>query len=148
VGKKAIAITVAIIGVILFGYTQYVSAQQINVEITDSELIEKTDKGALYNLELEFSNPSLLVLSAGTTEFSISVDENTLGDGMLDPFMLPALGKTTTSGTFLREHDADSENSQAKISGVTKYQLLFASIDVPFVYYPTQDQTREFIHDA
>jgi len=33
-----------------------------------------------------------------------------------------------------------------KISGVTKYDLLVTSIDVPFVYYPTEEQAREFIH--
>jgi hypothetical protein len=60
--------------------------------------------------------------------------------------MLPALGKATTNGLWLKEHSTDSDNPQVKISGVTKYQLLFASLDVPFTYYPTADQTREFIH--
>lgn len=147
-GKRAIIITVAIIGVILFGYTQYAMAHQINVVITDSELIQKTEQGSLYNLELEFKNPSLLLLNAGKTEFTIDADNNFLGGGELDPFILHALGKATTSGTFLKEQSANSENPQVKISGVTKYQLLFASLDVPFTYYPTTDQTRGFIEDA
>ncbi len=146
--KKAIIIAVAVVGVILFGYTQYASAHQINVIITDSELIQKTEQGSLYNLELEFNNPSLLILNAGKTEFTIDADNDSLGGGVLEPFMLPALGKATTSGTFLKDHSANSENPQVKIIGVTKYQLLFASIEVPFTYYPTEDQTSEFIHDA
>ena len=147
-GKKTIAVIVAIVGVIVFGYMQYASASQISAIITDSKLIEKSDKGALYNLEIQFNNPSLLVLTAGNTEFTILADDNTLGQGTLDPFMLPALGKATTSGVWLKEHKADSDSAQVKISGVTKYQLFFTSIDVPFTYYPTQDQTRDFIHDA
>lgn len=147
-GKKAVTIIAAIIGVILFGYIQYASASQISATITNSELVEKSEKGSLYNLELQFNNPSLLVLTAGNTEFTIIADDNALGQGTLDPFMLPALGKATTSGLWLKEHNTDSNDAQVKISGVTKYQLLFSSIDIPFTYYPTQDQTREFIHDA
>ncbi len=146
-GKKAVAIIAAIIGVTLFGYIQYASASQISATITNSELLEKSEKGSLYNLELQFNNPSLLVLTAGNTEFTIIADDNALGQGTLDPFMLPALGKATTSGLWLKEHSTGSD-AQVKISGVTKYQLLFTSIDIPFTYYPTQDQTREFIHDA
>ena len=145
--KKAAAIIATIIGVTLFGYIQYASASQISATITNSELLEKSEKGSLYNLELQFNNPSLLVLTAGNTEFTIIADDNALGQGTLDPFMLPALGKATTNGLWLKEHSTDSD-VQVKISGVTKYQLLFTSIDIPFTYYPTQDQTREFIHDV
>lgn len=109
--------------------------------------MEKSDKGSLYNFQLEFNNPSLLFLTAGKTEFTIIANDKTIGTGELDPFALPALGSATTSGVWLKDQIA-SENSQIKISGVTKYQLLFASIDVPFTYYPTHDQTREFIADA
>ncbi len=147
-GKKAVAIIAAIIGMALFGYTQYALASQINVAVAESKLIKTSESGALHNLEIEFDNPSLLVLNAGKTEFTIYADDQNLGSGELDPFMLPALGKTTASGTFLRDTDVIFDNPQIKIEGVTKYQMLFASIDVPFTYYPTQDQTREFIHDT
>jgi len=147
-GKKTVAVVLAIIGIAVFGYIQYASASQISVAITNSKLIEKTDKGSLYNLELEFKNPTLLMLNAGKTDFTLSTEDKTLGGGMLDPFLLPAMGKVTTNGIFLKDHNTNSENSQVKISGTTKYQLLFATLDVPFTYYPTQDQTREFIQDS
>lgn len=147
-GKKVVAVVLAIIGIAVFGYIQYASASQISVAITNSKLIEKTDKGSLYNLELEFKNPTLLMLNAGKTDFTLSTEDKTLGGGILDPFMLPAMGKVTTNGIFLKDHNTDSKNSQVKISGTTKYQLLFATLDVPFTYYPTQDQTREFIQDS
>jgi len=146
--KKAVAVIVAIMGITLFGYIQYASASQISVTITSSKLIEKTDKGSLYNLEIEFKNPTLLMLNAGKTDFTLSTEGKTLGGGTLDPFTLPAMGKTTTNGIFLKDQNRDSKNSQVKISGITKYQLLFTTLDVPFTYYPTQDQTREFIQDS
>lgn len=145
--KKVVIAVIIVIAVIVFGYTQYAFATQITAKITNSELLEKTDKGSLYHLELEFNNPSLLLLNAGKTEFTILANDSTIGGGTLDPFMLPSLAKATTGGTFLREQQAD-DNAKVKISGVTKYQLLFASIDVPFTYYPTYDQTREFIRDS
>jgi len=145
--KKAAAVIIVIVSLVVFGYTQYASASQINAKITQSKLLEKSDKGALYNMQLEFNNPSLLFLTAGKTEFTIIANDQTVGQGELDPFALPALGTATTSGVWLKDQSV-SENSQVKISGVTKYQLLFASIDVPFTYYPTHDQTREFIADA
>lgn len=145
--KKRLAIIAAIAGVVVFGYIQYASAQQIKVLITDSELIQKTDQGSLYNLKLQFKNPSLLFLNAGETEFTIAADDETIGGGALEPFLLPALGDAITSGTFLKDHSTNSDNPQVKITGVTKYQLLIASIDVPFTYYPTSDQTRKFIDD-
>ena len=147
-GKKAVIIILAIVGIAVFGYTQYTSASQISVAITSSKLIEKTEKGSLYNLELEFKNPSLLMLNAGKTDFTLSTEDKTLGGGTLDPFTLPAMGKITTNSMFLKDQNSNSKNPQVKISGTTKYQLLFATLDVPFTYYPTQDQTREFIQDS
>jgi hypothetical protein len=145
--KKAAAVVIVIVSLMIFGYTQYASASQINAKITQSKLLEKSDKGALYDMQLEFNNPSLLFLTAGQTEFTIIANDQTVGQGKLDPFALPALGTAITNGVWLKDQSI-SEDSQVKISGVTKYQLLFASIDVPFTYYPTHDQTREFIADA
>ena len=145
--KKAAIVILVIVGMIVFGYTQYASASQINAKITQSKLLEKSDKGTLRSLDIEFNNPSFLILTAGKTDFTIYADEKNIGSGTLDPFTLPALGKTTTSGTWLKDQSTP-DNAQIKISGVTKYQLLFASIDVPFSYYPTSDQTRDFIADA
>ena len=139
-------IIIFVIGVGLFGYSQYASASQIGVTITQSHLLEKNEKGSMYSVELEFSNPSLLVLTAGETEFFVIVNDEIIGKGDLESFVLPALGSTSVSGTFLRDSNVDSQVSTVKISGVTKYNVIFTSIDVPFVFYPTEEQAREFIH--
>ncbi|MGI0056418.1 MAG: hypothetical protein ACREAK_03475 [Nitrosarchaeum sp.] len=139
-------IIIFVIGMSLFGYSQYVSVSQIGVTITQSHLLQKNEKGSFYNVELEFNNPSLLVLTAGKTEFFVTANEEMIGKGELESFVLPALGSSLVRGTFLRDLNVDTQEvSTAKINGVTKYNVIFTSIDVPFVFYPTEEQTREFI---
>ncbi|MEE8178571.1 MAG: hypothetical protein V3T63_01180 [Nitrosopumilaceae archaeon] len=146
--KKALVIFL-IIGVASFGYIQYASATQIGVIVTESHLLEKNDSGSTYNVELEFDNPSLLVLNAGTTVFIISVEGQKVADGVLEPFVLPAMGKVTVEGTYQTNQKSESvedeEISMVTISGVTKYDVFFTSIDVPFIYFPPEEQAREFI---
>ena len=146
--KKALLIFL-IIGVASFGYIQYASATQIGVIVTESHLLEKNDSGSTYNVQLEFDNPSLLVLNAGTTVFIISVEGQKVADGVLEPFVLPAMGKVTVEGTYQTNQKSESVEdekiSMVTISGVTKYDVFFTSIDVPFIYFPPEEQAREFI---
>ncbi len=144
--KKVVIIVIIVAG--LFGYSQYASASQIGVIIVDSTILSEDERGSTQNLKLEFNNPSLLTLVAGETEFVIYADDNRIGDGTLEAFILPALGKSLVDGTFQTDTKNQSENNApvVKISGVTTYDILFTSIDVPFVYYPTENQAREFIH--
>ena len=143
--KKAIIIFVIVAGI--FGFSQYASASQIGVTIAKNELLEQNGNEATYNMQLEFNNPSLLVLTAGKTDFVISVEDEKIGDGVLEPFVLPAMSKALVDGVYKSDKKySDSQNTPlVKISGVTKYDVLFTSLDVPFVYYPTEDQAREFI---
>lgn len=143
---KGIIIILAI-GMSFFGYSQYVAVSQIGVIITQSHLLKESEMGSTYNIELEFNNPSLLVLTAGKTEFFVIANDEMIGRGELESFVLPALESRSVSGTFLRDSNVDSQEvSTVKISGITKYNVIFTSIDVPFVFYPTEEQAREFIH--
>ena len=144
--SRKVMIILFVIGMTLFGYSQYASASQIDVKIIQSKLLEASERGSIYDVDLEFKNPSLLVLTAGETEFFVIADNEIIGKGKLQPFVLPALGSSSVSGTFLKNSEADSQNSTVKISGITKYDVIFTSIDLPFVFYPTQEQAREFIH--
>lgn len=144
--RKALII-VFVIGMSVFGYSQYALASQIEVVITQSDLIEENEQFSSYNVELEFVNPSLLILTAGETDFFVIADDKTVGEGKLEPFTLSALSNKSVKGTFQTESNLESENLPiVKISGVTTYDVLFSTIDVPFVYYPTEEQAREFIH--
>ncbi|HET6517158.1 MAG TPA: hypothetical protein VFG25_02940 [Nitrosopumilaceae archaeon] len=144
--KKAAIIIIVTAG--LFGYSQYASASQIGVIIVDSTILSEDERGTTQNLQLEFNNPSLLTLTAGETEFVIYADEKRIGDGTLEAFVLPALDKALVDGTFQTDTKNQVGNNVpiVKISGVTTYDVLFTSLDVPFVYYPTEDQARKFIH--
>jgi len=144
--KKWALIVLFVVGMSIFGYSQYASESQIGVSISQSELLNENEKGSDYNIELEFENPSLLILTTGDTEFVIIADNEMIGKGKLEPFTLQPLASSYVKGTFHTNSDDDEESKSVKISGVIKYDMFFTSIDVPFVYYPTEEQARQFIH--
>jgi hypothetical protein len=91
----------------------------------------------------------LLILSAGKTDFTITVEDTKIADGVLEPFILPSMSKVIVKGTYLEEQKSeiiDEQSPKVKISGVTKYDIFFTSIDVPFIYFPSEEQARGFIH--
>ena len=135
-----------VVGMSIFGYSQFASASQIGVAITQSELLEENERGSTYDVELQFDNPSLLILTAGKSEFVVTSDSEMVGKGQLDPFVLPALGSSLVKGTYQTNGGLDSDVPPAlKISGLTEYDMVFTSIEIPFEFYPTEEQTREFI---
>jgi hypothetical protein len=69
-----------------------------------------------------------------------------VGKGKLDPFTLQSLDSSYVNGIFYTESNTDEESKTVKITGITKYDLIITSIDIPFVYYPTEEQASEFIH--
>jgi hypothetical protein len=147
--SRKVIIVLIIIGLGIFGYTQYVSATQIGVIVTKNEFLEKTDEGTVYRVQLEFDNPSLLILNAGETGFSIAVEDTKIADGVLEPFILPSMSKVSVKGTYLEEDKSeinDEQSPRVKISGITKYDVFFTSIEVPFIYFPSEEQARGFIH--
>ncbi|MFB5620346.1 MAG: hypothetical protein ACE5RC_04355 [Nitrosopumilus sp.] len=144
--KKAGIVVLFVLGMSIFGYSQYASASQIGVSISQSELLNENEKGSNYNVELQFENPSLLILNAGETEFFIISNDEIIGKGNLESFTLQPLDSSYVRGTFHTDVNSDDESQSVRISGVIKYDMVITSIDVPFVYYPTEEQAREFIH--
>ena len=134
-----------ILGISIFGYSQYTSVSQIEVSIIQSELLNDDEKGSNYNIELQFDNPSLLVLTAGKTEFFVINNNEMIGKGQLESFTLQPLNSISVKGIFHTDSDNDEVKS-VKITGITKYNILLTTIDIPFVFYPTEEQAREFIH--
>ena len=144
--KKVGIIVLFVLGMSIFGYSQYASASQIGVSISQSELLDENNKGSNYNVELRFENPSLLILTAGETEFFVISNDEIIGKGNLESFTLQPLDSSYVTGTFHTDVNSNDKTQSVKISGVTKYDMLITSIDVPFMYYPTEEQAREFIH--
>jgi len=143
--SKSGIIVLFVLGMSIFGYSQYASASQIGVSITQSELLNENEKGSNYNIELKFVNPSLLLLTAGETEFFVIMNDEMVGKGQLESFTLQPLESSNVKGIFHTDSKND-ESKSVKITGITKYDLLLTTIDVPFVFYPTDEQAREFIH--
>lgn len=143
---KKIGMIIFLFSMSIFGYLQYVSASQIDVSVFQSELLDKTEDGSNYNVELRFENPSLLIMTAGKTEFFVIANDEIIGKGQLEPFTLYPLNHTFVKGIFHTDPNTNEESQLIKITGVTKYDLAVTSISVPFVYYPTQEQASEFIH--
>ena len=138
-------IVLFVLGISIFGYSQYASVSQIEVKIIQSELLSDDEKGSNYNIELQFDNPSLLVLTAGKTEFFVINNNEMIGKGQLESFTLQPLDSINVKGIFHTDSNNDEPKS-VKITGITKYDILLTTIDIPFVFYPTEKQAREFIH--
>src|SRR5882762_723609 len=145
--NSKIIMIMAIISVVsVFGYIQYVSVTHLHVSIADSKIVERTNDGTLYNMQLEFKNPSLMILNVGKTDFVISVEDQDLGRCILEPSIIPAMGKTIEKTPFLADnaildkYNKNDNTPSVKLTGTTKYDFLFASINIPFTYYPTQKE--------
>ena len=150
--SKVSIIMISIIAVLaIFGYLQYASATQLHVSMKSSEMVERTNGGTLYRINLEFENPSFMILSIGKTDFVISSGGENLGAGILEPTIIPVKGKSIVETPFLADNTVldkyeKNKNSSLRLDGTITYNLLFAPLRIPFTYYPTQDEAREFIH--
>jgi len=142
--KKKSAIILFLLLVSILGYSQYESVSKISVSISENAIMNENKNNSNYKIELEFRNPSLLTLPAGETEFFVFYDDEMVGKGNLESFTLYPISSIYVEGTFTTDTNSD-ESKSVKISGITKYDLLVTTIEVPFDYYPTDEQTRKFI---
>ena len=142
--KKKSAIILFLLLVSIVGYSQYESVSKISVSISENAIMNENKNNSNYKIELEFRNPSLLTLPAGETEFFVFYDNEMVGKGNLESFTLYPISSIYVEGTFTTDTNSD-ESKSVKISGITKYDLLVTTIEVPFDYYPTDEQTRKFI---
>ena len=140
--KSIIILFFLVIGFLV--YSQIQSVSQISVNLSENTIINENKKESNYKIELEFKNPSLLTLPAGKTEFFVFYDDEIVGEGHLESFTLYPISTSFVKGTFATNSNSD-ESKSIKISGITKYDLLVTSINVPFDYYPNEEQTRKFI---
>ena len=142
--KKKSVIILFLLLVSIVGYSQYESVSKISVSISENAIMNENKNNSNYKIELEFRNPSLLTLPAGETEFFVFYDDEMVGKGNLESFTLYPISSIYVEGTFTTDTNSD-ESKSVKISGITKYDLLITTIEVPFDYYPTDEQTRKFI---
>jgi len=142
--KKKNIIILFLLFVSILGYSQYQSASEISVNISENTIINENKNNLNYKIELEFENPSLLTLPVGETKFFIFYDNEIVGKGDLESFTLYPISNIHVNGTFTTDQKSD-ESKSVKISAIIKYDLLGIFIEIPFDYYPTNEQTRKFI---
>ena len=142
--KKKSTIILFLLLASILGYLQYQSVSEISVNISENTIINEDKNNLNYKIELEFKNPSLLTLPVGETEFFIFYDNKTIGKGNLESFTLYPISSSYSSTIFATDQKSD-ELKSVKISAITKYDLFGTSIEIPFNYYPTDEQTRKFI---
>ncbi|HEX5457021.1 MAG TPA: hypothetical protein VFX64_01400 [Candidatus Nitrosotalea sp.] len=153
--SKVIIIAVCIVAAVgIFTYSQYMSATHLSISILESKIIQRNDNNSLYNMTLQFQNPSLLPINVGQTDFVISVNGENLGTGTLQALVIPPIGKIasqapfTADNTILHKYDKSDSVPNVKLSGTSKYGISIISVNVPFTYYPTEQEAREFIHGS
>ena len=127
---------------IVLGYSQYQLVSEISVSISENMIINEGNSN--YKIELKFTNPSLLTLPAGQTEFFVFYDDEIVDKGNLESFTLYPISRIYAEGNFTTDSNLD-EFKSVKISGITNYNLLVTIIKILFDYYPTEEQTRKFI---
>jgi LEA14-like dessication related protein len=153
--SKVIIIAVCVVAAVgIFAYSQYISATHLSISILESKIIQRNDNNALYNMTLQFQNPSLLPINVGQTDFVISINGENLGTGTLQALMIPPIGKITSQAPFtadntiLHKYDTSANVPNVKLTGTSKYGISIISVNVPFTYYPTEQEAREFIHGS
>ena len=112
--------------------------------MTISENANINENNSEYEIKLKFTNPSLLTLPVGESKFFVYYDDEMVGNGNLESFTLYPISSTHVEGSFTADNNLD-ESKSVKISGIIKYDLLVTTIEIPFDYYPTKEQTRKFI---
>lgn len=153
--SKVIIIAVCVVAAVgIFAYSQYLSATHLSISILESKIIQRSANNSLYNMTLQFQNPSLLPINVGQTDFVISINNENLGTGTLQPLVIPPMGKIASQAPFtadnaiLGKYDKSDNVPNVKLTGTSKYGISIISVNVPFTYYPTEQEAREFIHGS
>jgi LEA14-like dessication related protein len=151
--SKAIIIAACVVVAIgIFAYSQYLSATHLSISILQSKVVQRNGDNSLYNMTLQFKNPSLLPISVGQTDFTISINNENLGTGILQPLVIPPMGTVssqapfTADNTILDKYNKNQNVPSVVLTGTSKYGIAIMSVNVPFTYYPTEQEAREFIH--
>ena len=139
--SKAIIIAVCVVVAVgVFAYSQYLSATHLSISILESKIIQRNADNSLYNMTLQFQNPSLLPINVGQTNFVISINNENLGTGTLQPLVIPPMGKISSQAPFtadnaiLSKYDKSNNVPNVKLTGTSKYGISIISVNVPFTY--------------
>ncbi len=150
--KKAIIISSVLGGLAVLAFFQAYTAKNLGVGLYEITEVEKNADTTTYDLALKFENPSVLLFLIGETAYSVTVNGEKVGDGVMDPFMLEPLGNKIIRSEFVADtqvfekYKNTFEDEDSMVTGKSTYSLLLGSFDVPFEHEPTPDQMRQFFN--
>lgn len=139
-------------GVGLLAFFQIEAAKNTGIGLYDMQKVEESADKTTYGLTLKFENPGVLPFVAGETSYSITVNGEKVGEGVMDAFALEPLGSKTISSRFVAEtqifekYKNSFEEEDSRIEGTSTYDLSLFSFEVPFGHEPTPDQMRQFFN--
>ena len=124
--SKVVIIACVIVAIGIFAYSQYLSATHLSISILESKSVQRNDNNSLYNMTLQFKNPSLLPINVGKTDFIITINDESLGTGTLQPLVIPPMGKIVSQAPFTADnmvlHKYDNSVPNIKLTGTSKYE--------------------------
>lgn len=152
-GKEIAAIAAACIaGTSLFlAYFSVEAAKNMDVSLYDSTIVSKDEQHTRYDTKLEFSNTSFVPLAVGSTDYTITVENNELGKGKIQPFILMPYTTTLVRSEFvadnevLNKYGGEIPHEQTLLTGSSNYDLYLTTFTVPIDHQPTQEQVQKFV---
>lgn len=150
--RNAIVAVTVLAGIGLLALFQIEVAKNTGIGLSEMQIMEKGADKTTYGLTLKFENPGVLPFVVGETRYSITVNGEKVGEGMIDPFILEPLGSKTVNSRFVAEtHIIEKyrdtfEEEDSRIDGTSTYNLSLLSFEVPFDHEPTPDQMRQFFN--
>jgi LEA14-like dessication related protein len=149
--KVALITVVAVAGAAAFlGYFSIEAAKNMDVSIYDSTVLSKDDLQTKYNAKLQFKNTSFVPLTVGDTTYSIKVDGDHMGTGMIGSFLIGPYSTVIVDSEFtgdnavLQKYDNDVPPEHAELAGTTSYNLYVTTLDIPISHSPTAEQIQKF----
>jgi len=152
--KKAAAIGIGIAGsfaVIIF--LQIDAANNLDILMQDSRLVSKEDNYSLYIVSMHLTNNRFMLLNAGEIDYTIKVNDEILGSGIIKPFYLGAYESKKVDSDFKADNYVQSKykgvlsKNEVRLTASSNYRLYMVSFEIPFSHNPTPEQIDKFMVD-
>jgi LEA14-like dessication related protein len=148
--RNAIIISSVLGGIAARAFFQAYAAKNMNVELREMEEVGRDAGKTFYDLALKFDNPSILLFLVGDTTYSVTVNGEKVGEGIMEPFVLEPLASKVVNSKFVADTEIFEkyrnafEDKESLVNGRSTYRPPLFSFDIPFDHEPTPDQMKQF----
>jgi len=150
--RRMTLIAVAVIAgtALFFTYFGIEAAKNLDVSLYDSTVVSKDHQQTKYHATIQFRNANFVPLPIGDTTYSINIDGEYLGTGIIKSFMIGPYSTTlvntefTSNNAVLDRYGGEIPHERTQLTGTSNYNLYFTTFDVPINYNPTAEQIQKF----